>query len=39
MKVTMAESLVRANCSYLRIGERTPNITFRNVNGQMEIAV
>jgi DNA (cytosine-5)-methyltransferase 1 len=35
----MAESLVRANCSYLRIGERTPNITFRNVNGQMEIAV
>lgn len=35
----MAETLVRANCSYLRIGERTPNITFRNVNGQMEIAV
>ena len=35
----MAESLVRANCSYLRIGERTPNITFRNANGQMEIAV
>lgn len=35
----MAETLVRANCSYLRIGERTPNVTFRNVNGQMEIAV
>lgn len=35
----MAETLVRANCSYLRIGERTPNITFRNANGQMEIAV
>lgn len=29
----MAESLVRANCSYLKIGERMPNITFRNVNG------
>lgn len=35
----MAESLVRANCSYLRIGERMPNITFKNVNGQIKITV
>ena len=35
----MAESLVRANCNYLRIGERMPNFHMTTENGQYTLAV
>ncbi len=36
----MAEALVRANCSYLKVGERMPCINVRNDdNGQMRMII
>lgn len=36
----MAEQIVRANCNYLKIGERTPNLIMKpQSNGQMAFAI
>lgn len=36
----MAEQIVRANCNYLKIGERVPNLIMKQQeNGQMAFAI
>ena len=34
----MAETLVRANCSYLKIGERLPNLRINDSENQLKFA-
>ena len=35
---TMAEQLVKANCGYLKIGERNKNLNIKDESGQLRFA-